>query len=264
MHGKRQQHPHHHVVDQPGRLQTAEQRHQEGEHPQRRRDVGRGGKKCEAGCHLHQVEAKNAGVREPRQRIVPGRRRRVAAPERIEAEGSPHATQAFGGSRNELGPAGEFIAEEHPGDARQNRYRKHDRRVGVDGAGITHHVQEPRLPRHNHKRPTDVDAGDGEDHNRQRDRPVADPDRNLPGVIPLRARARGIDRRGHRFERAGSQGVGIHDNFTPGSRTSVTGRRRASTTCTPQAIHGSNECTVRRISTGCSGSATGVSSRDCS
>ena len=79
-----------------------------------------------------------------------------------------------------------------------------------------------------------------------------DPPR-LGAGLEVRAGVVGVGHR--RRDRRGVRGGRHHRTFTRASS-----RPLVSTTWTPHAMHGSNECTVRRISSGCSGSTTGVPS----
>src|SRR6516225_2420895 len=83
----------------------------------------------------------------------------------------------------------------------------------------------------------DVEAGGRQHDNGQGDQPMRDPHRNFPDV--------------HADDLGGP--LSAHATLTRASS-----RRVVSTTWTPQAMQGSKEWTVRRISIGRCGSATGV------
>src|ERR1035437_9929261 len=88
----------------------------------------------------------------------------------------------------------------------------------------------------------DIIAGRGQRDEREKDQPMRQADGQLPDIFPFRVVVCWVN-----------SGHDTHATLTRASSRLV-----ASTTWTPQAIHGSNECSVRRISKGCSGLATGV------
>src|SRR5690242_5748134 len=100
-----------------------------------------------------------------------------------------------------------------------------------------------RFPRGDEVGPADVETGDHQDDDRCDSGPVHGADRPLPQVDPvvLAAGRRRLVRQRHAARPMG---------YAHWTRTLVTTLPVASSTCTPQAMHGSNEWIVRRISSG--------------
>src|SRR5664280_334356 len=167
---------------------------------------------------------------------------RFASHERIEHRCFPEAAKSLAPERDELGQARIDIAGEHPIDANQYRQREYDRGVQMHDARRAHHKMISCRTWNADEGVTDIITGRGQHDDREKDQPMRQANRQLPDIQPFN--------------------VGIfatcYCHGTYMTLTRASSRFVASTTWTPQAIHGSKECTVRRISSGCSGLATGV------
>src|ERR1035437_5727460 len=126
----------------------------------------------------------------------------------------------------------------------------------MDEADAPHQEVRARLAARREVRTPDVEAGDDEGEDARRGDPVHRADRRAPEIDPREVSAfageHALDPAKQAPRAPDRSGASRHCTFT-----STTSRPCASRTCTPQAMQGSNEWIVRRISSGRSGSTSG-------
>src|ERR1017187_4770936 len=243
-------------MDQPHRLEPPEKRDEVPEDTHVRAHVRAGSVEREGGEDHDQIDQEDERVGGPRERVVADETRGLAELEEIETERLDEAAAPAPLDRDELVPAGEVIAAEHPDQARKDRERKQDGCIGVDDLHRSRQEVVPGGPGDRDGRVANVDARHREDGDGKHDPPVGDPEGPFPDVDPHEVavlRRMRVDRElVSAFRDEGGEGR-AHTALTFASRFLL-----ASTTWPPQAMQGSKEWMVRRISIGLVGSATGV------
>ncbi len=222
------------------------------------------------GRDLEEEDDRDDGVREAREEVVPGHGDRRPPQEDVVLAHLPHAAELRPIVRDDRPPVRVLVAHEAPVEAERDGDREDDGRELVDEP----HGRHPRgrLDRRGRddEGPVDVRPGDREDHDADDDRPVGEPDGELPDVDGVRADppvdlllvlevaellVGGVARRrGRERPLPGHSNGACHQSTSTFTFSSPF----ASTTWTAHARHGSNEWMVRRISTGWSGTPTGV------
>src|SRR5512144_841926 len=257
VHDETEREPHHEVVEEPYGRHRRDVEHPPGQRP-RPAAALLDGLERDARDRLRDEHGEQHEIGQPGERVVADDGRRLPVDEQVVAQARHEEAPPLRLDRQELPPAGPAVAgeqqhepgEQHRGEQEPGEQVHRPREL---------HRYRPGL-RREHRRP-DVEPGDGEHDDRRDEEPVQEPDARLPhrhrhDGVP------GLDRLGRRRPagRRDAEAVGCRAVVGNGhwTRTSTTSLPSASSTCAAQAMHGSNEWIVRRISSGRAGSASGV------
>jgi hypothetical protein len=243
--------PGEHVMDEPHALEPAEQR---GEPREGAEDEPIGVRlpvEGEPGGDHHERHRVEQRVRPLLERVVADEVRLAFRLEGRVAHRRLHqVAHVPGGDGEERGETLELVAGDEPVGAHDPRHHQHRRRGEVDEAHLPHQEVRARLAGGGEVRPADVEAGDDEGEDADRGDPVHRPDRRPPQVHPGEVAMLAREGAPETVDRVARPARRHARRVRHWTFTSTTSRPSASSTCTPHAMHGSNEWIVRSSSRG--------------